>query len=384
MKNIILSFFTILMMSSCLIAQDSYLHVKAEDSLKVYQNKDFYEVQYFEEPDTKQKPKNVIVFIGDGMGVSHVFASLTANKGQLYLKNFKHIGFQTTASATNYITDSAAAGTALSTGTKTYDAAIGVNTDTIALENIRVKLEEKGLATGVVSTSAITHATPAAFVAHQPYRYMYEAIAADFLKTNIDLFIGGGYDHFTKREDGRNLVDELKDKGYQVVTETKDLNKIKSGKLAALVANEHTPKVLDGRGNMLETATETAIRVLSNDNDGFFVMIEASQIDWGGHANSTPYIVSETLDLDKAVGKALAFAAENKETLVIVTADHETGGMAITGGNIETGKVEAQYVWGNHTALMVPVFAFGPGAEKFTGIYDNTDISKKILELIEQ
>ncbi|HPR60446.1 MAG TPA: alkaline phosphatase, partial [Prolixibacteraceae bacterium] len=349
MKNIILSFFTILMMSSCLIAQDSYLHVKAEDSLKVYQNKDFYEVQYFEEPDTKQKPKNVIVFIGDGMGVSHVFASLTANKGQLYLKNFKHIGFQTTASATNYITDSAAAGTALSTGTKTYDAAIGVNTDTIALENIRVKLEEKGLATGVVSTSAITHATPAAFVAHQPYRYMYEAIAADFLKTNIDLFIGGGYDHFTKREDGRNLVDELKDKGYQVVTETKDLNKIKSGKLAALVANEHTPKVLDGRGNMLETATETAIRVLSNDNDGFFVMIEASQIDWGGHANSTPYIVSETLDLDKAVGKALAFAAENKETLVIVTADHETGGMAITGGNIETGKVEAQYVWGNHT-----------------------------------
>jgi alkaline phosphatase len=135
---------------------------------------------------------------------------------------------------------------------------------------------------------------------------------------------------------------------------------------------------------MLETATETAIRVLSNDNDGFFVMIEASQIDWGGHANSTPYIVSETLDLDKAVGKALAFAAQNKETLIIVTADHETGGMAVTGGNLQTGKVEAQYVWGNHTALMVPVFAFGPGADKFTGIYDNTDIPKKILELIEQ
>lgn len=384
MKHIVLTFLVLAWISSCLLAQDSYLNAKAEDSLRVYQNASFHNVVYYDEPEVNTPPKNIILFIGDGMGVSQIHAALTANKGQLFLNNFKHIGFQTTYSANNYITDSAAAGTALSTGTKTYDAGIGVNADTVAIENIREKLASKGLATGVVSTSAVTHATPAAFVAHQPFRYMYEAIAADFLKTDIDVFIGGGYDHFTKREDKRDLVTELKNKGYQVVSNTMDLSNIKTGKLAGLVAKEHTPTVLDGRGDMLEVATETAIRLLNQNDKGFFVMIEGSQIDWGGHANSTPYIVSETLDMDKAVGKALAFAALDKETLIIVTADHETGGMGITGGDSKTGRVEASYVWGNHTALMVPVFAFGPGAEKFTGIYDNTDIPKKIMDLLNK
>jgi alkaline phosphatase len=382
MKHILIVIFAFFYFVSCLVAQNNYQNARANDSLRVFVNNDFYDVTYYEEPISDLPPKNIIIIIGDGMGVSQVHGALTANKGVLFLNNFKNIGFQTTYSATNYITDSAAAGTALASGQKTYDAGIGVDMDTIAIPNIRAELERAGWATGVVSTSAVTHATPAAFVAHQASRNSYEAIAADFLKTNIDVFIGGGYNHFAKREDGQDLIAELKKKDYQVLTNINDVAKVKRGKLAGLVADVHPSSVLDGRGNMLEVATETAINILSNNKKGFFLMVEGSQIDWGGHANSTPYTISETLDMDKAVGKAIAFAAKNKETLVIVTADHETGGMAIIGGDPKTGRVVGGFVSGNHTAVLVPVFAFGPGSEMFRGIYDNTDIPKKLMELL--
>lgn len=386
-RNILIALTLALALTSnftTLQAQEAYLSAKAEDSLKVFANTQFYEVQYFEEPTEHATPKSVILLIGDGMGVTQVSAARTANLGHLYINNIKSIGFQTTHSANKYITDSAAAGTALATGTKTYDGAIGVDLDTLALENIREKFEKLGKATGVVSTSAVTHATPASFVAHQSYRYLNEAIAADFLKTNIDVFIGGGYDHFAKRADKQDLIDALKQKGYKVLDNITEVAKVKNGKLAGLVAPNHTSSVLEGRGNMLEVATETAIRILNNNEKGFFLMVEGSQIDWAGHANNTPYMISETHDFDKAVGIALAFAAKNKETLVIVTADHETGGMALTGGNVEKGNVKGEYVSGGHTAVMVPVFAFGPGSEHFRGIYDNTDIHKMIMELIKK
>jgi alkaline phosphatase len=139
---------------------------------------------------------------------------------------------------------------------------------------------------------------------------------------------------------------------------------------------------LDERGDMLPVATNTAIDILSNNKKGFFLMVEGSQIDWGGHAGSTIYIVEEMLDFDRTVGKALEFAANNKETLVIVTADHETGGMAIVDGNYETGMVKGEFPTGSHTGVMVPVFAYGPGAEQFTGIMDNTDIPNRIRKLL--
>jgi alkaline phosphatase len=212
---------------------------------------------------------------------------------------------------------------------------------------------------------------------------MYEAIAADFLNTNIDVFIGGGYKHFAERKDGKNLVDELKEKGYQVETEMKKIAKTKKGKLAGLVSSEHPTTIEDGRGDMLIKATETAINILDDDPDGFFLMVEGSQIDWAGHQHNTSYLVTETHDFDKAIGKALAFAAKNKETLVIVTADHETGGFAINNGNMKTGEVLGEYTTGGHTGVMIPVFAFGPGSDEFTGFYDNTDIPKKIENLLK-
>ena len=362
-------------------AQDAYLHAESEDTDKTYPGNAPYEVKMYPQKFKAEKPKNIIFLIGDGMGVSQVFSGITANHGHLFLDNFRHIGFSKTQSASNYITDSAAGGTALSCGVKTYNGAIGVDTDTAKVKSILEEAEAKGLATGLVSTSAITHATPASFIAHQPNRHMYEEIAADFMNTDIDVFIGGGNDHFTKRKDGRNLVNTLKEKGYTVETDINKIAKVKSGKLAGLTAGVHNGRVAE-RGDMLQVATTTAINILDNNDKGFFLMVEGSQIDWGGHANNTVYIVEDMLDFDQTIGKALEFAAKDGETLIVVTADHETGGMALTGGNMSTGMVKADFPTTEHSAVMVPVFAYGPGAEEFTGIMENTEVHDKMAKLL--
>ncbi|WP_339735638.1 alkaline phosphatase [uncultured Sunxiuqinia sp.] len=363
------------------LAQENYKTRSKEDSLKIYIGKSTYEVKTYTENHKTQKPRNIIFMIGDGMGVSAVHAGMTANGGRLFLHNFKHVGFITTHSARNYVTDSAAGGTALSSGYKTYNGAIGVDTDTVAQPTILEKADGKGFATGLVSSSAITHATPASFIAHQPSRNHYEAIAGDFLKTDIDVFIGGGYKHFTEREDGRNLARELESKGYTVLQDMKEIDRFKSGKLAGLTALEHNPGV-DERKDMLPRATGKAIELLSHSENGFFLMVEGSQIDWAGHQNNTIYLVEEMLDFDHCIAKALEFASKDNETLIVVTADHETGGLGINNGDYARKTVNGEFTTGGHTGVMVPVFAFGPGAEHFTGIMDNTDIPKKMMELL--
>lgn len=331
----------------------------------------------------KVKPKNIIFLIGDGMGLAQVHAGMTANKGHLNLERTKYIGLSKTSSASNYITDSAAGGTAFSTGKKTYNGAIGVDTDTIPLKNICEILAEKGYKTGVVSTSGITHATPASFYAHEKSRNDYENIAADFLESPLDLLIGGGKDNFNKREDGMDLLAELEAKSFGVFEGMDGIDYSKYEKMAVFTAEGHNPSILDGRGDMLLDATSLAIDFLNKSGDGFFVMIEGSQIDWGGHANSKDYVVTEMVDFDKAVGLALDFAKEDGETLVVVTADHETGGMSVLNGDFEEGTVETSFTTGGHTAIMVPVFAYGPGAEEFAGIYENTALFDKFLSFTE-
>ena len=366
--------------SGFISAQDNYMVHSSSDST-YYDGGKTFPVKKFDEPESSKKPKNVIFLIGDGMGVSQIFSGIVANGGSLYMQNFRNIGFITTQSSDHFVTDSGAGGTALSTGHKTYNGAIGVGPDSIPVENIREKAEAKGCATGVVSTSLITHATPASFVAHQPNRNFYEAIASDFLKTNIDVFIGGGLKNFTQRKDSADLTVTLKAKNYQVVTGIDSISKVKSGKLAGFTSYGHNKSMLEGRGNVLPVATETAINILKSDSDGFFLMAEGSQIDWGGHKNNTGYIATEMVDFDQAVGKALAFASENGETLVVVTADHETGGFAIEGGDFKTGSVSGDFTHDEHTGVMVPVFAFGPGSEYFRGFHDNTDIPKIIQKV---
>lgn len=323
--------------------------------------------------------KNIILMIGDGMGLPDVYAAMTVSEKPLNIERCNYIGLQKTYSANNYITDSGAAGTALATGFKTKNGAIGMDSVGNRLKSILEIAEEHGLATGLVSTSSITHATPASFIAHQSSRGSYEDIAKDFLKTDIDIFIGGGYTHFAKRADKLNLIDSLKFRGYEVDTTLNMVLRSTSRKLAGFTAPIHNPFRLNGRGDMLPQSSAKAIEILSKNRKGFFLMIEGSQIDWAGHANYADTLVDETLDFDKAVGVALDFAKNDGHTLVIITADHETGGVTITGGDRATHKVILNFSTKDHTAVMIPVYAYGPGAELFIGIYDNTDIFKKIL-----
>jgi alkaline phosphatase len=325
------------------------------------------------------KIKNVILMIGDGMGLPDVYAAMTVSDHPLNIERCNYVGLQKTFSSDKYITDSAAAGTALATGTKTNNGVIGLDSQGNRVKSILEIAEDNGLATGLVATSAITSATPAAFFAHQPGRNNFEDIALDFLKTGIDVFIGGGIDHFAKRTDKLNLLDSLKFRGYEVDTSLSAVLNSSSMKLAGLTAAVDNPFRLNGRGDMLTAASGKAIEILKKNPKGFFLMIEGSQIDWAGHENSADTLVDETLDFDKAVGIALEFAKNDGHTLVVITADHETGGVTITGGDMQNHVVKLNFSTTDHTAVMVPVYSYGPGAEKFTGIYDNTDIFRKIM-----
>jgi alkaline phosphatase len=323
--------------------------------------------------------KNVILMIGDGMGLPDVYAAMTKTGQPLNIERCQYVGLLKTYSFDAYITDSGAAGTALATGVKTRNGSIGVDPSGNHVKSMLELAEEHGLATGLVSTSSITHATPASFIAHQSSRGSYEEIAKDFLKTDIDLFIGGGYDHFGKRKDRLNLIDSLKSRGYEIDTTLTAILSSNSGKIAGFTAPVHNPYRLAGRGDMLPASTGKAVEVLSRNRKGFFLMVEGSQIDWAGHTNAADTLIDETIDFDKAVGAALDFAKKDGHTLVIVTADHETGGVTITEGDKQQHMVTLSFSTKDHTAVMVPVYAYGPGSDKFTGIFENTDIFKKII-----
>jgi alkaline phosphatase len=327
----------------------------------------------------KSRPRNIILMVGDGMGAAQIYAGLTANRGSLNLERCTHSGFHKNQAYDAYVTDSGAGATALSIGYKTINGAIGVDANKIPRTTILETAEQKKKSTGLVVTCSMTHATPASFVAHQPSRKMVEEIAADYLKTDIDVFIGGGRDHFAKRKDGRNLIDSLKARKYQIATTIEEVEKITSGKLAGFLADVEPLKISEGRGDQLLKSTQTAIKILNQNKNGFFMMVEGSQIDWGGHANDTQYIIDEMLDFDKAIGAVLDFAEKDGNTLVIITADHETGGFSIVNGDMTTGKVEGKFTTGNHTGVMIPVFAYGPGAEVFSGIYNNYQIFDKMM-----
>lgn len=323
--------------------------------------------------------KNVILMIGDGMGVSQIFAGMSANNDQLYIQYADRIGFQKTKCKDKYTTDSAAAGSALATGKKTKYKSIGVNQDSSFNSTILEIASNHQKATGLVAACKITHATPASFIAHVQNRGQYEDIAEFFISDQIDVFIGGGLDDFNKREDERSLIPDLKDKGFQIITSAEELNKIHSGKVAALLSGGHIDRY-PARGEFLPESTDKALEILSQDKDGFFLMVEGSQIDWGGHDNDVAYVVEEMLDFDRTVGEVLKFAKKDGHTLVIITADHETGGMSVHDAIPEKGQVEGRFTSTSHSSVMIPVFAYGPGANAFMGIYENTAIFDKMMK----
>jgi alkaline phosphatase len=325
------------------------------------------------------KPKNIILLIGDGMGVTQIYAAMSVSEKPLSFERFKHIGFHKTYSASDYVTDSGAGATALSTGSKTNNKHVAVDTTGKALKTILEYAEENSLLTGLVATSKITHATPASFIAHNTDRYNYEAIAYDFLNVDIDIFIGGGKKYFNEREDKLNLIDSLKKNQYEVIDGIENLNTDSGGKFAVFTANEDNPEYANGRGDMLPISTEKAIGILNKNDNGFFLMVEGSQIDWACEDNDIDYAISEMIDFDNAIAKALEFAMKDGETLVIVTGDHESGGLTLVDGDLKNKTIETRFSHDDHTGVMVPVFAFGPGAEEFGGIYENTEVFEKMM-----
>lgn len=327
-------------------------------------------------------PKNIILLIGDGMGLSQISGALYNHGGYHQLEQFPVIGFQKTNSNDNLVTDSAASGTAIATGSKTNNNYIGVNKLQQPVRSILEEAEENGLATGLVATSSVVHATPASFIAHQKSRNLYEQIAEDFLKTEIDLFIGGGKQYFDRRSvDERDLVAELKARNYLVQDYFQhDIFRAKpdlSRNFAFFTADKQPLPASQGR-DYLPFATDLALNFLKKRSEkGFFIMIEGSQIDWSCHANQSFALMAEMTDFEKAIQKSLEFAKKDMETLVVVTADHETGGFAVNPGS-KMRKLVTAFTTNGHTASMVPVFAYGPQADLFGGVYDNTAIFHKM------
>lgn len=325
--------------------------------------------------------RNVIIMIGDGMGLPQVYAAYTATKGELNLFQLPVTGLLLTYSEDNYITDSAAGATAFACGEKTNNGALGVDAQGNRLRNIFEIAFEKKWATGFVVTCEVTHATPAAFYAHVNSREENEAIARNLAEANVNLIIGGGQKYFsdTLRPESPGKI--MRKKGYRFSFSLDSLSETQD-KQICLVAESHLPPVVMGRGDYLPVATERALRILSQNKNGFLLMVEGSQIDWGGHQNSAEYTISETVDFDKAVGRALEFARKDKHTLLIVIADHETGGLALTGGDIKLGKVETHFATTNHTAVPVIIYAYGPNAQLFSGVHQNTEIFKLINRVL--
>ena len=335
------------------------------------------------------RPKRVILLIGDGMGVAQVTAGRTV-KGSLNLERMPVGGFLTTHSANHYVTDSAAGGTALACGEKTNNGMVGVRPDSSAMTSTLDVAESTGWATGLVAACKITHATPASFDANVPDRDDYNAIARQMAGTQAEVLFGGGLENFlpqgtegSKRQDDLDLVSELR-ATHTVVTTPEEFMELGTPQRAVALLEMGHILPAHQRAVSLAEMTKKALDILDQDPDGFFLMVEGSQIDWEGHDNDSDGIIREMIDFDEAVGVVLDWAKQHGETLVVVTADHETGGYALLDGSIENHAVtQTHFATGDHTGAMVPLFATGPQASRFGGIHDNTDVSRLMKAIIQ-
>lgn len=336
----------------------------------------------------RKKPKRIILLIGDGMGLTQISTLFLEKDNTNNFKRFRDIGFINTRSGSHKITDSAAGATAFASGVKTYNGAIGVDLDTNSVPNLVDYFSERKYKTGMIATSSITHATPAAFYAHTNHRNNHYDIAQQLLKSDVDFFVGGGRGYFYP------FVSDMKLYNWQIDSSAccefnKEFVYDPEQRYGFLSTTGALPTMKLDRGSYLMHASEGALKYF--DKSPFFMMIEGSQIDWGGHANDYEYVVTEMTDFDETVGAMLDFAEQDKNTLVIVTADHETGGLSLGGQNYinKDGNTRQRYNvvapsfnTGGHTTTLIPVFAYGPGSELFQGVYENTDIYKKIKDLV--
>lgn len=338
-------------------------------------------------------PARVVFLIGDGVGAAYWTAARFTSQ-PLAVERFPIGGLVDTRSSSSWITDSAAGGTAYSAGVRTYNGAIGVGPDSLPVPNVLEMARDQGWATGIVVTSSVTHATPACFVAHAASRSQEYDIAEDLLASRVDVFLGGGMSRFdgASRPDSVDLLATVRST-YTFVTSAAELaaaDLATSTRLAGLFAEVHMPPAAE-RTPTLPDMTRAALSVLSKDPDGFFLMVEGSQPDFLGHDHAPiEDVAREVLDFDTAIKVVLDFADANPGTLVVVVADHETGGLAIelTPDSLRAEGAApapfAAYATTGHTGQMVPLFAKGPGAERFGGIKDNFQVGRILQELVKR
>ena len=342
-----------------------------------------YAVEKLQAPKGK-KVKNVILMIGDGMSLMHVYTAWAANRGKLWLENAQATGLSKTWAVKKLVTDSGSGGTSLATGVKTVYHAVGVDPEGKPLTSLVDVANELGKDAGMAVTCRLWDATPCDFCCHNIDRDKEEELVGDYPTSGVDFVFGGGAQKFTNRKDGRDIFKELQKKGYHVSRTLDDFFAYdKNSRIFAVPYDKDTP-LPDERGDLLARASMKGISLMNQNKNGFFMMIEGSQLDDYGHFNQLDLLMKETLDFDQTVGEVMKWAAKDGETLVVVTADHETGGLTLVNGNKDEGRVECCFSTKDHSGAMVPVYAFGPGAENFTGIFENTDVFKKIKKLMTE
>jgi alkaline phosphatase len=344
---------------------------------------------------------SVVFFIGDGMGpeivsIAKIYSerSLGADLNMVTLANTGTAGYQTTHAADKLVTDSAASGTALATGEKTNNGIVGMSADGRRLENLCERAVKQGKAVGVVTTTAVTHATPACFLAHVPSRGMQLEIAEQIVEGDADVVLGGGYWYFLppergKRRDGKDLTAAARKRGFEIAFDSDDLNRFSGERLLGLFAADHLPYERarpEDQVPSLAEMTGKALEILADDPDGFLLMVEGGRIDHAEHDNNISDTIGEFFAFDAAIGCAMDYQKQDSTLTIIVSADHDCGGPALTAAvngypsydDLESLAGEdcpfVGWVSGSHTGTMVPVFARGPGASAFSGVRDNTDL----------
>ncbi len=336
----------------------------------------------FKPDGTNKTVRNVILLIGDGTGLAQISAGLYSNGGELTVTNLRTMGLVKTQSADAYTTDSAASGTAYATGYKTHNYAIGVDVNDRPLRNIPEILADEGFISGIISTDNLNGATPASFFAHQPNRGMTPEIWADLPLSKLTFFAAGC------KEKMEEQSEETQDAIKEVFTIVDDLDDVPEDvtRLGYLPPYTETRSFREGRGDFLPATTAWCIDFLkarAPRRKGFFMMVEGARIDKSCHANEYEPAVREMLDFDQAIEAAVRFAEADGHTLVLISADHETGGLSLQAtGDPAKGNTAGRFATGGHTPIPVPIFAYGPGSQYFMGIQENNDVARKIIWLM--
>ena len=331
------------------------------------------------EQNLNNKAKNIILFIGDGMGPNQVALARLSKGGvnhRLSFENFPVTGIVLNHSAQNLYTDSAAAATAWAAGVKTNNGYLSVDPDHKFLPTIPELLSTKGYLSGLVATSSITHATPAAFYAHINSRSKHKKIAQMLVESDIAIALGGGPEFFKL---------PLTDQAIHLIDNGNSLdqdNLTQHARVLGLFGEDGLDRRLAPPTQLKMTEKALDFLDLKTSNcPGFFLMSEGSQIDWAGHDNNVKYMLSEFADFDKSVAAAIEFAKNDKETLILVTADHATGGLVLQ--KPRGSSIRAQWTTTSHDLASINIYAYGPGAEKFSGVMDNTEIFDRMLQALD-